>query len=49
MQGLYFDIDSIKNHLEIERLDADNIFESDEITELEKELNLDKIMKNIKN
>lgn len=45
LQGLYFDVDSIKNHLEMEKLDTSNI---QEIEELEKELNLDNILNKLK-
>ena len=44
LHGLWMDVDSIKNHLEMERLD-----DNKEAAELEKELRLDELMEKLEN
>lgn len=44
LHGFWMDLDSIKNQLFIERTEAESKKEKEKVKQIEKELNLDKVM-----
>lgn len=48
LEGLYYDVESIKNHLEMEKIDIDDKNEMKKIEELETKLNLENILHQLK-
>lgn len=48
LHGFWMDLDSIKNQLFIERTEAESKKEKEKVKQIEKELNLDKVMSKLK-